>query len=398
MNSGSRRRERIVGTSLSDPSGNWHVPYAFACTHQGDTSELQWWRMWQRLSRQTVSDTVLLVPTDARMAFPEPLPSVPGIFGRHTGENGLYSRVYHRNLLIRPLQVDDAPHLAIAYEGAPLHQNESLSLLTVLGLVLGQDLNVRAEISVDAEGNAVERTLFAVRDSPLGDNRPAIDAFDASSVRAVGSDLARMVERARRLRFEDDVALDVAIKYLQRWNMNQLDLEIRDITSALNVLIESPAFAPTRTTLLSANVLKKVYRAVDAVLDADSNVLHSDFRDRIRKRLWEANSISISERRNHFWETVGFQPTAQERSALERRHVISHKGYIDPRDRAEERALLEDIDLARTIVNEALLALLHYDGPLIDYRTGVRRMRARSADATASGDNSSNSEGTCDTN
>lgn len=385
LNAGSRYRERAIGTDLSDPDGNWHIPYAYACRHQGDTTQLEWLRMRQRLSQHTIDATILLIPTTATMAFPDPLPVVPGIFGRHFNENGLLSRVRGRALLIRPTRLNNEPYLTLAYEGSPLAENETISLLTVLGLLLGQDLHVRAESTVDADGEIVDRSLFAVDELAGSDRRQAIDALDALSVRALGDCLETMVERAMRMRFEDEIALDVAIKYLQRWNAGQLDLEIRDITSALNVILESPAFAPARTTLVTTKILKKVCREVDAALSASKYAVPDDFRARVQERLREANTISSGERRRRLWEVVGFQPTPLEVSALSRRNVMSHKGFIEPQNVAEERTLLEDIDRARTLVNEVLLALLHYDGPLVAYGSGLRSIRSH----LASGGNAS---------
>jgi hypothetical protein len=384
MNAPSRYRERIIGTALTGPGGEWRVPYAYARSHNGDKTELQWLRMWHRVSEADVCATVLLIPTNVRIVFSDPLPVVQGVLGRHTNENGLLSKVFRRALLVRSVQLDNAAHLAIAYEGTPLGEDESVSLLTVLGLCLGEDLEVRAEITVGADGKAVGRTLFAVRDSVATDRRPALDALHPDSVRALNDNLATMVEQAHSLRSEHDVAIDVAVKYLQRWNMQQLDLEIRDITSALNVLIESPAFAPSRTTLLTQRAFELICQDIDATVERHN--VPDDFRARLQERICEANAISSRERRRKFWDVVGFEPTPKERSALRRRHIMSHKGFIDPQDRAEERALLQDIDHARTLVNETILALLRYDGPVIAYGSRVRPMRSRSIAVTQLGE------------
>lgn len=64
---------------------------------------------------------------------------------------------------------------------------------------------------------------------------------------------------------------------------------------------------------------------------------------------------------------------------------MAHTGFIDTEDSAEEWSLFEDIGRARTLVNESMLALLKYDGPVIDHLDGVRQMRKRESAVQESG-------------
>lgn len=275
--------------------------------------------------------------------------------------------------MLRPISLNDVAYLAIAYEGRPLSESTTISLLSVLELLTGRPLHLCAQIASDANGNTVERELFAWHQAPTCEPRPAVDLLDSDTVTAVRECLETMVERARELRFDLDIAIDVAIKYLHRWNGGQLDLEIRDITSALNVIIESPAFAPAKSTLVDSTTFTNVCDDINAAID--SRKLPDDFKQRLRQRIQEANSISTRERRRCLWQAVGFEPTPDEANALRRRHVMGHKGFIEPQSSDEEHSLLQDIDRTRTLVDEVLLALLHYDGPVGAYGAGLRPIR-----------------------
>jgi hypothetical protein len=180
-----------------------------------------------------------------------------------------------------------------------------------------------------------------------------------------------MVENARRLRFDDDGPIDSAVITLLACNGGRLDFELRDIVLALDTMVESPAFIPNEGRIVEdfAPIAEHMHAAIKTLPSDVPKAL----RERLCARIAEANQTSMSARRKRFWDTVGFKPTPDEEKALLRRHPMSHKGFIDIEDVTAERALFLDVRRVRTLVNEALLALLGYDGPVADYVDGPIR-------------------------
>lgn len=379
----ARAGGRFPGLTVFGPDGTWGIEYAIPISHEGvgngaaDSTQLNWNRMWHRVSQCDVAVRVLLVPKPLRILFPDRLPIVPGVFGRHTGENGLRSRLFGRDALFRNVTIDDRPCLAIAYDGGALDELQVVSILTVLGFLVGHDVDACAQIMMGSDGKLVERDLVVPHVEPEHTPTPAVNCIDGTTVATVSSSLESMVARAHELRFAKDVPIDVAIKYLQRWNGNQLDLEIRDVTSALNVIIESPGFSPDNGRLVDAEMFKHICARLDKTIELLSSNVPQELHERLRERIREANAVTTKERRRRLWTTVGFEPTKAERAALRHRNVMSHKGFIETRSTDEERSLLDDIALARTLVNETILTLIGYSGLLLDYSTGLRPMRGQ---------------------
>jgi hypothetical protein len=150
-----------------------------------------------------------------------------------------------------------------------------------------------------------------------------------------------------------------------------LDYEIRDIVLALDTMVESPAFTPNDGRIVED--FAPIISHLDAAIEALPSDIPETLRVRLRERIAEANQTSMSARRDRFWNMVGFKPAPEESIALRRRHTMSHKGFIDIEHVAMERALFLDVRRARTLVNEAFLALLGYDGPVGDYVQGGAR-------------------------
>lgn len=239
--------------------------------------------------------------------------------GRSTGENGLRTRLFGREALIRPTTVSGLKYLALSYEGHAFDESRINSILTVLSLVFGRDLSVHAQVTVDAYGQDVERQFWASDPHRPQDLRPALQCMDGASVAALGATIEMMTESARSLRYDRDSAVDVAVKHLLRWNGGQLDLEIRDITSALNVLIESPAFTPNEGRVVGPSKFRSVVKALCAAIDALPSSVPETLRKRLRERIAEANQTSMAERLRNFWGAVGFSPSEEEILALKRR-------------------------------------------------------------------------------
>jgi hypothetical protein len=362
---------RIPTMSAAGSDGSWNTPWVHPYTRDEPRTKLLWREMWHRTSTADVAATVMVFEDPPSIVFPDHLPIVKGVFGRSTGENGLRSRVFGREALLRPTKLGSKPMLAVAYEGQPLDSQQSVSILTVLSLIFGRDLDCAAEISVDVDGKEVSRHLYAARKHCERAPRPALMCVDARTVSALGMRFDAMVENARQLRFNRDAPMDSAVITLFACNGSRLDYEMRDIVLALDTMVESSAFTPKEGRLVDdfAPIVEHLEAAIEALPDDVPEAL----RLRLRERIAEANQTSMSARRARFWSAVGFKPTPEESAALRRRHTMSHKGFIDTDDVAAERALFLDVRRARTLVNEALLALLGYDGPVADYVKGPTR-------------------------
>jgi len=366
---------RIPTIAVAASDGSWNTPWVHPYTHNDSLTELQWAEMSHRTSTADIAATVILFRDPPSMVFPDHLPVVKGVFGRSTGENGLRSRLFGREALLRPTKLGEEPLFAVAYEGPPLDPQQSVSILTVLSVAFGRDLDAVAEIAVDGEGDAVLRRLYAARPQCKRERRPALVCVDARTVSALGENLNTMVETARRLRFDQNAPIDAAAITLLACNGGRLDFEIRDVVLALDTIVESPAFTPDGGRIVED--FDSVVEHMEAAIEALPSAVPDALKQRLRERIAEANQTSMNARRERFWNTVGFKLTKEERTSLRRRHTMSHKGFIDIDDVAAERALFLDARVARTLVNEALLTLLGYDGPLADYVHGSTRPNRR---------------------
>ncbi|HVA28772.1 MAG TPA: hypothetical protein VNF68_11365, partial [Candidatus Baltobacteraceae bacterium] len=172
----------------------------------------------------------------------------------------------------------------------------------------------------------------------------------------------------------EDIAIDVALTHLLADSRGHLDVEIRDITLALDALIEANAFASKETYVIEPDEYEQLLPAIDAALAEalKEQPKSQSLRERIMDRVKGSNDISHGERRRKFLVRVGFELKPDEKDALDNRHPMSHKGFILRRAETEEhQALSNQVRLARTFVNRVILALLGYDGPVFDYSTGL---------------------------
>lgn len=178
-----------------------------------------------------------------------------------------------------------------------------------------------------------------------------------------------MLDALVLLRHEPSVEIDVAITHLLA-EPAFLDTEIRDLTLALDALIESKAFKPrnVRPHLPSDHFDK----AAKPLLDALAEVLSADAMRRARDVLRQLNAPHHAQRRDAFWRRVGFSPTDREIKALRHRHPLSHSGFLrwaqSGRDEDVQR-LHDDIAVLRTLLNRCTFALLGWRNPLMNHAT-----------------------------
>jgi hypothetical protein len=118
---------RIPTITLAGSDGSWHTPWVHPYTRdeRKGRTEMHWREMWQHVTTGDIAATVMLFRNPPSIVFPDHLPVVKGVFGRSTGENGLRSRLFEREALLRPTKLGEEPLLAVAYEGSPLDPQQT---------------------------------------------------------------------------------------------------------------------------------------------------------------------------------------------------------------------------------------------------------------------------------
>jgi hypothetical protein len=173
---------------------------------------------------------------------------------------------------------------------------------------------------------------------------------------------------------DENIPIDIALEYLfgsQTW----IDDTLRRLNSALDCLIEVEAFSPTKSRIVVdetayARFVNDLMPHVETIVT--EREFPTELIGRIKERLKGANDVRLSERRNKFWERVGFEPGPNEKKARRTRDKLAHRGYVLRGATDDEfDATLANSHIMRNLVNRAILALLGYRGPLLDYRKGL---------------------------
>jgi hypothetical protein len=357
---GGRLGQRMPGTSIKAVDESWSTEHAYPRTTDNTTTTLEWWAMWHRASAAPAAATVLLFERPGSIIFPHQLPVVPGVPGRRFRENGLRAKLFGREALLRFTNIGDEELLALAYEGSPFDEPRSMSILTVLSLALGRDLEALAEVVADVQGRMAQRRLWRRYERCSGDWRPALNCIEEATTTALGQRLELMAKNARWLRYDKASPIDVAVKQLLSPNGGRLDFEIRDIALALDSIIESPAFSAKKGRIVTRELFLPLRDRLLRHLERMKK-MPEDLRARFEEAIRQANNRSTRQRRAAFWKSLGHdEPPTDAKMLEQRRNTMSHKGFIDIDDPAEELQLLEDVSRARTLVNEVLLSILGY--------------------------------------
>jgi hypothetical protein len=259
----------------------------------------------------------------------------------------------------------------IAYDGKVLDKQEQTALWLVMTFLAGVDGRVTARMTFDGS-REMGRSVYGWT-RPTIQPRPPVDWHRWSrAIFELPDRLPGMLDAALNA-FEADIYIDVALLHLFAQGRGFLDTEIRDITLALDALVESKAFNPDGATIITEDAYDTLREALDLVV---GHVVWGQGHpgalvERLRERIKGANDISHGERRRAFWRRIGFELKSDEKQALDNRHPMSHRGFIlrKSEDRAMQK-LLDHTSVARTLVDWCILALLGYDGPVLDYSSG----------------------------
>lgn len=287
--------------------------------------------------------------------------------------DGMVTTIFGRDVLIRrmPSSTEAGCDVLVAFDGDPLDPLQQSALWLVMEFLAGRRANVVGEIGIDGTKEVWRKRYMWT--AALHSERPPLDAHRWNRAALdLPARFPAMVEKMYGL-IKDDIPVDIALTHLFADSRGHLDIEIRDITLALDTLVEAKAFEANETTVISPDeyddLLPKFKKALAKSLKEHRK--GSDLLSRMMERLKGANDVSHGERRRKFWKRVGFALKRDEKEALDNRHPMSHAGYVlRGAETAEYQALSDQVHVARTLVNRVILALIGYDGPVFDFATG----------------------------
>jgi hypothetical protein len=288
--------------------------------------------------------------------------------------DGLVTTAFGRPLLIRKLtaRTDGEPFVVVGHRDAVFTPRQLTAIWLVLSFLSGRKAPRVADLELDADGQEQFRSLNRTAVGGIsGRPRPPILLMGHGWAEVLSA-LPAMFTACHNL-LDEDVPLEIVLEYLlgtESW----IDQTLRNLTSALDCLIEADAFSPTKTRIVVdeekyAAFISNLMPAVKAAIE--ERALPTELVGRIEERLKGANDVLYAERCKKFWRRVGFEPGPNEKKALKTRHTLAHRGYVLRGNSNEEfDAIFANTHVARNLVNRTILALLGYHGPLYDNRSG----------------------------
>ncbi len=117
----------------------------------------------------------------------------------------------------------------------------------------------------------------------------------------------------------------------------------------------------------------RLQKAMQEVL-SDVGLVGSSLETRLNERLKGANDMSVTCRREAFWSRVGITLKGDELEALATKpprngaHRRTLRGAAATK---KMQKLLFQVQMVRTLVNRAILSLLGYRGPVLNYLVGT---------------------------
>lgn len=286
------------------------------------------------------------------------------IFGRTAlGETRAFEfRAFERDGVLVVLERTDpfgAPYAALIFRGElALTDPELAAVLSVSSLIGGRLVRLAAISRHAFDGAVVERTLYRHDSHPRRAVSPFRLVYPRDGVQYLCEGFGALLDAFVALGEAPAVEVEVAITHLLA-DAAFLDTEIRDLTLALDTLIESAAFEPAD---VSPHLEKHRFKALaKPLLQALKAVLSAKAYERAVTVLNSLNDPRHALRRDAFWSRVGFSPTEREQAALRHRHPLSHRGFLpwaqSGRDDDLQR-LHDDVAVLRTLVNRCIFALL----------------------------------------
>lgn len=355
--------------SLSGVDGSWSADKALVSgTHTDDGRETVTMRFYDfgtgELNKATSSMGLVLAGADMwtwPMGFPNRIGGV--------SIDGFVTTIFGRDALIRrmPTKTEAGYDMLVGFDGGPLEAMQQSALWIVMSFLAGRRANVVGSIGIEGSQEVWRRRHMWK--APL---HKALPPLGPQRLHDLPTRFPQMLDRAYELLIED-IPIDVALEHFFADSRGHLDIEIRDISLALDALIEANAFKSNGVTVIKPDEYEDLMLSLNDALEAalKDHPNHDDLLSRIMDRVKTANDISHGERRNKFFARVGFGLKPDEKDALHNRHPMAHSGYLLRHAGNEQyEALMHQVRLARNFVNRVILALLGYEGTVFDYVTG----------------------------
>jgi hypothetical protein len=287
--------------------------------------------------------------------------------------DGLLTTIFGRAALARKMPTSTASghDVFVGLDGEALETVEQGVLCKILSFFSGRDGAACANVGLHGAREVWKKRYTW--------SAPTIRA--RSPIRVVHLDAAflrrfpMMLATGASL-YKEGIRFDVALSHLFADSRGHIDVELRDITLALDALVESDAFKPIGederfviTRNRYSEIVERLRPRIEEVLESSS--VPERLAERILERLKGANDVSHGERRRKFWRRVGFDLKSDEKEALDNRHPMSHQGFLNTSGTENVERILFQARLSRNLVNRAILALLGYDGPVFDFTAGT---------------------------
>jgi len=290
--------------------------------------------------------------------------------------DGMVTNVFGRTALVRrmPTTTEAGRDVFVAFDGAPLEMMQRSALWLLMSFLAGRWGAVVGTIGIEGD-----REIWRRRHRWTAPSAGASPPMDSHRWNQIAHELPQrfpgMLDNALAL-LKEEIPLDVALEHLFANSRGYLDIEIRDIALALDSLVEANAFSVGDAYVIDPDEYEDLVPSIElAISDALKDVKKADdLQKRLMERIKGANDVSHGERRRKFWKRVGFDLKPDEKDALDNRNPMSHAGYILRHTGTEEyQALINQVRLARNLVNRVVFALLGYEGALFDYTSGLTK-------------------------
>lgn len=326
-------------------------------------------------SQAAMSAEILVFRGTAFRSYAQAFPT--DLEHRGGSRDGFLTTIFGRKAVVRELKERDhngLPFVAVGIDGLSLTHSEIFALTNIMSFLAGRTGYLACRVRLDKSYAEVYRELYATSAPVAQAKPPIVFAAGNNAVASLALQFPHLLDVASELAREG-INYEIALLHLLADHRHMFDVEIRDITLALDALIESAPFRPESARLLPVNEYATLLEQLKPVLaNAVVSANHpQSVADGLFERLKGANDATYRYRREAFWRRVGFNLWPHEKNALRYRHPMSHAGFVTKDDHKSVVQLSRDILVARTLVNRVILTLLGYVGDICDYMSGQNR-------------------------
>jgi hypothetical protein len=304
------------------------------------------------------------------------------MLGVCTAPDCIRTKVFGRPAIIyEPPQPDgdDTKFLAVFYHGAPLDEGRRRALSALIGYLCGGRSAHVATDTFDTTG--ILSVAFTERgDATVRKIMPVPLNYPGEGPLTVAPHLPKLLDGMYRELRRDRQGIEAALHHYSEGVANAYPTKaVGDMSVAIDALIASrTGDDQSNADIIAPGDFKIMHRSMTEALKglfADNRFgqLSQNQRQRLQTKLDNLNTASNTKRFERFWRDIGVKLKRRDVKVLRKRHPALHRGY--PEDEATRRALLrshEDVRRLANLFNRAFLAMLGYEGPILDARTGKR--------------------------